>query len=1246
MHLSVAAKDDLLLLERLTFSYVQTESFILEPWTQALDKELASSPGGDVDYPFTSPYLGAQTILKTLGFEGISSECIGRSSMRARIPSTVSEGGVEWLVLSPNTSLDEFRDYLAEHNVDVWRFGRGQAMSLQDFHRRVVLERRARLCMGASGLEQRVELIRINLIARAPDGKDKQLALTSTILADGRCHSRNVKFAHAVVAGTAVEQALEECFTRRLRVPQGLLAELFVREPGIVCVNQERRASQSAPGMLSTYAVQEVTVRISDPTSKVLKHLGMPHFDAFNIPASAGTAETNWAWHEAGSEWSAHSGLAYLFERHGIDINSYPVSAFSEMFDEVYNAKVATLAVREDRQLERRMNVIKVWLSADLLSIEHVLVKRWQFEKGISDTQAKDRPVSMRMAMDQPWEEAVRMNVMDNLGLDIDFQRQHLSIDERSYRISEEVGNSNRYPGLRTLYCIHECKCRILNPMASGMEVIGLPGGIDFVVMRNRQAKTPSEAPGESMVTGWSWKPVESLGRSLHKSFSRRTLLDRPAMDSEFTQKRRLPVPEPLQATAREEQEAVGGEAASAPCEASGLQLPVEISRCSTPPRNVLQEVMHGRKPNLERALTAAQRIRDENYTCRQYFEDCVAAFPELALYISGQDGDDGTLPATQSGRTAEDEYQRTIGALFAVYWLMRLSLDGRQSFCFGVDDDWYPLSADSQMPERSTSEKQKRQAFFEKTKWEELEQLFVDAGILKPNPEGSGLTHDVDRTLAMLVLTAIHDIMKVSALCPIVAEGNGPWSGYKVGEKVGDHDAALAYILEYEPDVLPSFAMLPRAHRRSLKFTQCKMEYNMGWLVQAEAPPGALFSRFKRVMLSGEANPADVAFYFVHWLTDLAGAEPCPQEGMEKFVLMFPHKVLGAFSSSFSIVQNLSTKSETEVFEDYLQWRWKSTEGRLLGPAPTGPGSIARLRIVVMAQGSTQQMLNAFRAVPREDLVVLEEELALTGCVGQAYKNEQVGLRTSVGSPGPAILVYYAPALMQKAGKTDPVGALCVLADVFRQGRSLFPSNPARAGETIILRIDALKDLEVREIRESASPGDVWVLEKVSSKDAQVRRVNMVKHRQEGLNWETSRILFAYVPKHSGTRSENWGLARNAVKKATSAKVTCALPRPSSNSPVSMNRTIDGCFWRRFHSEKVDIAVAPARGGMYPTEPMPAVHEAGREAVVPAAAAIAAALAAMTGAFPHPGAKAAARPASPKRVSRRATEPSLEPLL
>ena len=56
--------------------------------------------------------------------------------------------------------------------------------------------------------------------------------------------------------------------------------------------------------------------------------------------------------------------------------------------------------------------------------------------------------------------------------------------------------------------------------------------------------------------------------------------------------------------------------------------------------------------------------------------------------------------------------------------------------------------------------------------------------------------------------------------------------------------------------------------------------------------------------MLSEHVAPSDVAFYFVHWLTDLAGAEPSPLGGAEKFVLKFPHAVRGRTLAQFSILR------------------------------------------------------------------------------------------------------------------------------------------------------------------------------------------------------------------------------------------------------------------------------------------------------------------------------------------------------
>merc|ERR1711959_315714 len=117
---------------------------------------------------------------------------------------------------------------------------------------------------------------------------------------------------------------------------------------------------------------------------------------------------------------------------------------------------------------------------------------------------------------------------------------------------------------------------------------------------------------------------------------------------------------------------------------------------------------------------------------------------------------------------------------------------------------------------------------------------------------------------------------------------------------------------MESHPWLMQSYSGMDEKSQETVKFTQAKMEYNQGWLVQGEAPPGALFKTFRNLVVQGGVSSADVAFYFVHWLTDLAGAEPTPLEGCEKFVLKFPHHVLRSFVQSFSFVQRLTTRTET----------------------------------------------------------------------------------------------------------------------------------------------------------------------------------------------------------------------------------------------------------------------------------------------------------------------------------------------
>ena len=465
-------------------------------------------------------------------------------------------------------------------------------------------------------------------------------------------------------------------------------------------------------------------------------------------------------------------------------------------------------------------------------------------------------------------------------------------------------------------------------------------------------------------------------------------------------------------------------------------------------------------------------------------------AFPELQLYTVMHEVYKAGHTDVSSGLTPDEEYCRTLGSLFGVYWLARIGIDGELGFTFGVDDDWMPRPP--LLPEalEESPELQMRQRFYELQEWHGLLELLIDAHILK-RVDGQVVV-DTEMMTALLVLTAIHDIFKAEALLPKVRSEHAPFHGFVGGDVINDHDLAMYYVLEHYPTVLPSFAALNDVQKRAVLFTQSKMSFNHGWLVQAEAPPHALFYKFKKVVAAGAANPANISFYFVHWLTDLAGALPTPLEGSEKLVLAFPHQMLGSFIRSFHVLSDLATDTETRVFESYLEDYWEEVRPVLgLGPAPHGEHAIALMRLVCQAQTTDKQaaVLQAWELLVPEDKKVLCEEMGRTGFADQLFERSP-----SRRLGGPAILVYYSPHLLRKLLPDSALEALIMLAEIYRRARLLWPleallddDDEDEESRTVTIRVDQIKELSIDEIRAVYANGDSWLLCKRNTQEAVV---------------------------------------------------------------------------------------------------------------------------------------------------------------
>merc|ERR1719174_899868 len=159
----------------------------------------------------------------------------------------------------------------------------------------------------------------------------------------------------------------------------------------------------------------------------------------------------------------------------------------------------------------------------------------------------------------------------------------------------------------------------------------------------------------------------------------------------------------------------------------------------------------------------------------------------------------------------------------------------------------------------------------------------------------------------------------------------------------------------------------------------------------------------------------------------------------------------------------------------------------------PEDEYAIACMRLLVMAQGDLT-VINAFREqLDALDQAALTQELARTGADGQGF---------SVGAidGGPALLIYYAPALLQRnVGKYEDLShALRVLAQVMSGARCLWPCYLEEQQSTVTVQIGQLKETDINVIIGNVeAPADsqrgqrLWILHRHNDTEASVQAKN-----------------------------------------------------------------------------------------------------------------------------------------------------------
>jgi len=818
-------------------------------------------------------------------------------------------------------------------------------------------------------------------------------------------------------------------------------------------------------------------------------------------------------------------------QANGIDTSSWGVhgtKTIEHLYWEVFEQRGCILlgGTGKEDPLKRVTRIIRLNILVDIYGVDHQLFSRLRFMHDGQSTERKQVLVHKLNWERQPqsgstdvldehcpytqsWKLGTRIALQDRMGLPLAWQERHLEEEVHSYsfRVEDDIMSSG-YPGLVTTYCIHEVTLRVVDPESPGVHCIGLPTGQEFATSEGDFNLSSLDGPfvGSRLPIGtqlniWTWSRVQATKKAGGPHVRKAVLTNKQGTaqfqtpdDCDRERMKRVPIPEAVKQNLSRISQRMKDEKAS-----------------SAVPSPFLVSAQRGQVTDWTTAKRIAKRIADPDYSLKSFLKD-LDCFPELHLYMLDCNEEQVKEMATGSGRTLGDEYQRTIGAFFAIYWLIRIASDGKRGFSFGVDKEWRPFSPPKE-DSKDLYPTEKRLKFFNQIQWDQFERLLIDAQLLivKKGKKGEKeLKVNEKRVLTLLALTAFHDIMKVTELIPKVQPEHAPYHEYKAGDSIGDHDHALSYIMDHYPSLLPSFQGLDPQERLSVQFTQCQLQFNQGWLVQAEAPPGAIFTKFRELLIrdhQSKMEPRDIALYFVHWLTDLAGAEPTPLGGCEKFVVKFPLPVLNSFLRSFSFVEKIAEKTETEVMEDYLKMRWKEHEPSL-GNFPERGEAIAKMRLVCMAQTNSMKILQGFDELSQDDKDILCQEMARTGCIGQHFSSHLAPKDVQVGPGGPAILVYYGPAFLQSLGADNPTARLSILAEVYRATRDLWPLNVKQVGSSVTVRIDTIKALGINEILAAYNQGEVWLLVKHNDAEAFVERSSRRKLNQFIISSQRVRIL------------------------------------------------------------------------------------------------------------------------------------------
>lgn len=350
--------------------------------------------------------------------------------------------------------------------------------------------------------------------------------------------------------------------------------------------------------------------------------------------------------------------------------------------------------------------------------------------------------------------------------------------------------------------------------------------------------------------------------------------------------------------------------------------------------------------------LRLAQDILSNSCTETDFLLQIRSVYPELG-YFKGRIDLTPDASASVPLAAAEVESLRTQGAMLSVFW---------------VCSNQYDQFVRGQNPKDRLSERS----------WQAIRQWITDVVKIKT-------VRDAELLDAFLCFTAIHDLGKMNDFRADV-----------VPHEIRDHDAALGYIMDHCPEVLPSYKSLSD-HYKDLIRTSLRVNFNFGQFLQGENLPANLVG-VKRLFKDKTTDA--MPFFLFHIFADMSGI--LGARSLEGSLFM-TETMYNNFARGIDALQELQTGSPRDVYDRFLLKRAAESF-----PKITNRADRAFARLVCLCRifnpADTRLLQDAFDDLPAAKREELVEHLNRDGI-----------------DEKPAYLLYYAPAFMENC-KRNPV--------------------------------------------------------------------------------------------------------------------------------------------------------------------------------------------------------------------------------